>query len=118
MYKVQVKNKETLQVTNEGTFETYEQANEWISLCEESKAFGHFQEESVDNLGNVVPAIEKPYTIEITDISLVLEQERVNQESLEYLRSTDWYVTRFVETGVPVPNEITQARALARTKIV
>ena len=36
------------------------------------------------------------------------------QQAKDYLDSTDWYVVRFSETGVPVPEEITAKRAAAR----
>ena len=45
-------------------------------------------------------------------------QEILNNESLGYLASTDWYITRHSETGVAVPDEITTARAAARAAIV
>lgn len=35
-------------------------------------------------------------------------------EAQAYLDSTDWYVVRFAETGVPVPVEVTTKRAAAR----
>jgi len=34
-----------------------------------------------------------------------------------HLAETDWYVTRFSETGVPIPLEVTESRALARERI-
>lgn len=43
------------------------------------------------------------------------EKQRI--EDLAYLISTDWYVVRFVETGVPIPSEITQLRAQARQRL-
>jgi hypothetical protein len=45
-------------------------------------------------------------------------QEILNNESLGYLASTDWYITRHAETAVAVPDEITTARAAAREAIV
>ena len=45
-------------------------------------------------------------------------QEILNNESLGYLASTDWYITRHAETAVAVPDEITTARAAARAAIV
>lgn len=39
------------------------------------------------------------------------------QADLAYLASTDWYVVRFVETGVAIPSEITQLRAQARLRL-
>ena len=39
------------------------------------------------------------------------------QQAKKILASTDWYVIRFLETGVPVPPEITDMRAKARELI-
>ena len=45
-------------------------------------------------------------------------QEILNNESLGYLASTDWYITRHAETAVAVPADVTTARAAAREAIV
>ena len=45
-------------------------------------------------------------------------QAVINGDSLGYLASTDWYVTRFTESGVAVPADVTQARTAARAAIV
>jgi hypothetical protein len=45
------------------------------------------------------------------------EQERINNESQEYLKSTDWYVVRQQETGVAIPQDILDARQAARNTI-
>jgi len=45
-------------------------------------------------------------------------QEILNNESLGYLASTDWYITRNDETGAAVPDDVTTARAAARAAIV
>ncbi len=83
----------------------------------------------LDSEGNIleaeVPAVVVPhvrlraeYTVEVQDISAQLEQERINREALEYLASTDWMAIRASEGGKPMPEEIKQARAEARTRIV
>ena len=46
------------------------------------------------------------------------EQERINNESREYLKSTDWYVIRQQETGVAIPQDILDARQAARERII
>ena len=46
-----------------------------------------------------------------------LAQAATNRQARAYLASTDWYVVRWTETGVPVPAEITTARAAARAAI-
>ena len=44
-------------------------------------------------------------------------QAQANVEARAYLTSTDWYVTRFSETGVPIPADIAEARKLARESV-
>ena len=46
-----------------------------------------------------------------------LLQRAINFEADEFLRSTDWYVSRFAETGVAIPQEILDMRAAARAKL-
>lgn len=68
-----------------------------------------------------VPAREEileGYVVEILDITSQLEQEAINAVSLAFLASTDWLITRQVETNVPCPQDIKDARAAARAAIV
>lgn len=56
---------------------------------------------------------------EFTDEELAQqEQDKVNAEALKYLESTDWYVTRFMDTGVEIPELVKSAREEARARIV
>lgn len=43
---------------------------------------------------------------------------QLNMDSQVYLAETDWYVVRFAETGVAIPQDILDARAEARAAIV
>ena len=45
-------------------------------------------------------------------------QAQINAEHRAYLASTDWYIVRFAETGVAIPDEIKIARQAARDSIV
>ena len=45
-------------------------------------------------------------------------QQVINGESLAYLSSTDWYITRQSETDVAVPQAILTLRAEARAAVV
>jgi hypothetical protein len=65
----------------------------------------------VYNIANTPPT----YTEE--ELAQIAIQE-TNEASLQYLQETDWYVIRYEETGVPVPQEILDARAEARASIV
>ena len=56
---------------------------------------------------------------EFTDLEITANaQAETNSESLEYLKSTDWYITRQAESGVAVPLDVTTARAEARASII
>ena len=56
---------------------------------------------------------------EFTDAEIAANaQSSINSESLEYLKSTDWYITRQAETAVAVPADVTTARAAARAAII
>jgi hypothetical protein len=58
------------------------------------------------------------YWVEYVDISLQVEQDKINAEALSYLASTDWLIVREVETQVPCPLEVKELRAAARLKVV
>lgn len=45
-------------------------------------------------------------------------QRLTNYEAQTYLRSTDWYVIRNIETGAAIPAEVTAQRAAARLRVV
>ena len=40
-----------------------------------------------------------------------------NYEARKYLADTDWYVTRFAETGKEIPDDIATKRQEARAKV-
>ncbi len=48
----------------------------------------------------------------------IKDQVKTNGEAEEFLASTDWLVIREIETGIPCPAEVKQARAEARSRIV
>ena len=59
------------------------------------------------------------YTIEVTDITSQVEQEKINAEALAYLASTDWMIVRAMENAdKPVSEEIKLLRQQARDRIV
>jgi len=56
---------------------------------------------------------------EFTDAEIAANtQAETNATSQAYLASTDWYVTRYAETDVAVPADVTTARAEARAAII
>jgi hypothetical protein len=77
----------------------------------------------------VMPDLRYNYVSENEDGSLTVTpkpQEQIDQilqaelnvKSLAYLASTDWYVTRFAETGAAIPDEVKAGRAAARSSII
>jgi hypothetical protein len=58
------------------------------------------------------------YTVEVVDITEAVALEKLSTEALRYLESTDWYIIRELDAGVPCPVEVKQARAEARSKVV
>lgn len=63
----------------------------------------------------------KPSLQELEDTWLLVQAEelqaQINQEALAYLASTDWYVVRFSETGVDIPDDVKAKRQEARDAI-
>ena len=52
---------------------------------------------------------------EFTDVELLAQAIEVKrQEALTYLKNTDWYVARKMETGVEIPLEVSTKRAESR----
>lgn len=115
-----------------GRFSSQESMNEWIKAHTSQEVFGKnaYTEKvevspSVKNdLGvEIIPAIyetiEHPneYTPEVIDVSLEVEQERINMEAKAYLAETDWLIIRDLETGKKPTKEILDKRAEARTKV-
>lgn len=128
------------QVTNQGTFASQLEADAWLAQEEANKSFGkpagfypisqlspeelaqEISRKEVDELGNpieVMVEIPAQYSVAISDISLEVEQQRVNQEALAYLASTDWLVIRANEDLTkPIPEDVKVKRQEARNKIV
>ena len=85
--------------------------DDWLELSSLSK-------DSEDNYYEFYLATGLPDTVKIDATAASRTQEAINAESLAYLASTDWYVTRFTESGVAVPADVTTARAAARLAVV
>jgi len=58
------------------------------------------------------------YIASVNPDPAITAQAVANQQAKKYLAQTDWYVIRSIETGVPVPEDITAARAAARANVV
>ena len=81
----------------------------------------------IDARGNVLGGIVLPAEF-VDEAEGILECQRLTgwmfwekrrelseaERAKAYLDSTDWYVVRFSETGVPIPEEVSTKRAEAR----
>ena len=61
--------------------------------------------------------LKSEYTIEVLDITEQLTQQKINDEALQYLKDTDWYIIREIDSGVQCPESVKQNRANARIRI-
>jgi hypothetical protein len=52
------------------------------------------------------------------DLTVTRDVFETNIINKQYLKDTDWYVTRQAETGKPIPEDILQKRQEARDSIV
>jgi hypothetical protein len=58
-------------------------------------------------------------TVTIDDVTTDIDfQNELNSQCLQYLKSTDWYITRNQETSVAIPADILTKRQIAREAIV
>lgn len=48
------------------------------------------------------------------EVTTAEQKAALQAEAQQYLDDTDWYVTRHIETGKPVPEEVTAKRAECR----
>ena len=80
--------------------------------------FGFELDGSQDHL--ITPDMVEISLEEITELNKPTEaqlQEQANAEARAYLQSTDWYVSRFTETGKEIPEEVKTKRDEARLQI-
>lgn len=111
-------------------FEELSAQEAWLQMLHDTHAWGKpehqvvvtealYDEETGEILEEAVyETIPAEYTIEIEDIAAQVDQERINNEAQAFLDSTDAFVIRFMETGVEMPEGMSEARQDAREKIV
>lgn len=134
---IQVSVKRSGQLTNQASFPTMEEAQAWLSHHEGMKSFGE-PAQTIQQQVEISPAviaedgsvlqeavtemqevhIPGSYEVEVIDISAELAQQAINAEALAFLASTDWLITKQVETGIACPEEIKAERQAARDRIV
>lgn len=123
-------------ITNEASFPTREEADQWLGYHESSGSFGQ-KKQVLKQQVELSPAVldeegkelspaqyeeqelELPgYEVEVEDLSAKLEQERINAEALAFLAATDYIVIRAAERGEELSPEFKAERQAARDRIV
>lgn len=141
MFKIEIKNLQNI-VTNLAQFSTEQQCLDWLNEVKLTGAFGKLEREvreifpgilennedisksvssrQVEEFSQTITwhTLPQEFTHTITDETVLHQAQQESREALTYLNSTDWYVSRLVETGVPVPQNILDARAAARLKVL
>jgi len=93
--------------------------SEWAYVEDNrGSAYDVREEVTIEVLGALPTGITKE-AVPFTDAEIAANaQAETNATSQAYLASTDWYITRFLETGVVIPTDVTTAREAAREAIV
>ena len=79
----------------------------------------HVSLETMPEGANYIEVDITPTPEEIAEANKIIIQqniENIKQQQFEELSKTDWYVTRFIETGVEIPEEILEERKQIRLR--
>ena len=77
-------------------------------------AVGNSEREAIKQWLSEGNTPEPEFTQEELDAQAIAKEK---QEAQAYLISTDWYIVRFADTGVEIPQEVKDKRAEARLKL-
>ena len=133
--KIQVTVTKNGSVSNQASFQSWEESSAWISKHTSEGNFGsprwsieqhQLSPEEFDEEGNKTSeavfediTIENPMGYEISEQEVPDQsQEEINSEAKAFLLSTDWYVTRWMEKGISIPQEISEQRDAARARVL
>ena len=117
------------QYLDHGKFESQEAAMEWFQPRIDKGVYGkpyspeHVVAAGFNSHGDllweeyVAPEVQAEYSITFEE-DQGPTQEEMNEESLSYLSATDWYVIRYLETGVDIPSDIGEEREYHRNRVV
>ncbi len=141
MFKIQIKNLTNV-LTNEAQFDTMQNLNAWYDSVVPSGAFGKLEREvreiaegiladgedisksisvrEEEFMGEIIKfhTLPQEFTSTITDITAEHQAQVESQQALAYLASTDWYIIRELDSGLPCSQEIKDLRAAARLKVL
>ena len=137
MIKVQIKKQNS--ITNEASFSTQIEAEAWVSKESLNGSFGKLDrwlKEQDFVTETIVQAIEvrqieqfngdpiteykflQEFTVVYLDVTIEEQAKKESIEALQYLKDTDWYCSRFVDSNVAIPQTIIDLRAAARLKVL
>lgn len=107
-------------------FDSMEEAIAWKEEQEFSRPNWKNQDEWIlDPIDNTETKIENDitfykkvqnYIVEINEN--FIDQDKINAEAEAFLANSDWFILRYIDSGVPVPEDIKIARAEARARII
>jgi hypothetical protein len=95
-----------------------------VKIIQDQKQIGYKDFSSIEEAQTYIVDVDSSkhwgegVTFETEDVTAQVQQEVLNEESQKYLDSTDWYIIRHVESGVQIPDDVLNRRALARNAIV
>lgn len=123
MFKVIIKNQEK-NLEWSAQFESQELSQEWLSkqIGKPNRLPERFINK-LDENGNFVldengiaiqELLPAEFTSEVINISSEIEIEKAKLEAKKYLQNSDWYVIRFIDSGVEIPSDVKQKREEAR----
>lgn len=118
-------------VTNQATFQNQQLVASWLAQEIANNSFGKpdrwlsFMGEPDQGYTDTRQVEDKTeyfypceYQIQQTDITAEHNQEQINLEAERYLKDTDWYILREMDSGVACPSHIKAQRQAARSSIV
>ncbi len=82
----------------------------WYALFKEKEEAESWAIVQMERVGR----LKLPLDQVVEDISLELELQKQKKEAKEYLSSSDWYVIRFMDSGVEIPSDVKLKREEAR----
>lgn len=142
MFKIEIKNLQNV-LTNQAQFSTRAECVDWAESVKITNAFGKLEREVLEVADGILENNEdiaksesvrevnmldgrvckyhklpQEFSQEITDITVVCAAQQESEKALKYLVETDWMISRKVETGKELPEEVKKARAEARLKVL
>ena len=128
MIRYKIINKATNKVTNQWFSDfadatyyepSFGKPDRWVREDQEDISNAVETREIVDSEQTIIEyKLLAEYILESEDISDSIRAQKESEEARAYLNSTDWLIIRQLESGVLCPQEIRDARASARLKVI